>query len=1014
MKKNILSFLFTFLFIFSCAALSAQNTTVSGKITDATTAEPLVGVSILLKGTETGVISDENGSFSLEMPNRGTLVLSYIGFISQEIDVNGQRNLTLTLNPDPKTLNEVVVVGYGTQRKSDLTGAVASVKSKDIVAIATPSVEQALQGKIAGLLVTPSDGSPGAGAVLRVRGTGTLNNANPLYVVDGMILTNDNISFLNTNDIESVEVLKDASATAIYGARGANGVLIITTKKGVKRDKAEISLSSYYGQQYLQKKIALTNATEYATLINEAARNQAVSGGQDPKNVKPTYPTPSVLGVGTDWQNEIFREMAPMQNVNLAIRGGSENILYSISGDYFKQEGILKNGDYERMTLRINNDYKLNKRIRFGHNFSLINTNSLNTPGTLYDAYYAAPTVAPIDSAGKYGNVTSPAGVANPVASLFYFQKSNSSSFRVVGNAFVDVTLAKGLTFRSNFGLDWVQNEFRAFVPTFFVTSIQKNDVNSLNVTRDKIIDRLWENTANYTATFGKHRINALAGFTAQLNDFYNFSGRATNLIGDANNLENDIDDFLFLKDLATATSNESSEGARLASYLFRVNYTFNEKYLLTASFRRDGSSKFGPNKRFGNFPSAALGWRLKEEGFLKNVDWLSNLKLRASWGIIGNEKISSREVYPIVQRGLDAIFGADEKINLGGTATKLSNPNIQWEETTQTDIGFEMGFFKNRLTAEVDWYNRITDRILIGVPIPGYVGAIAPVINAAKVQNKGWDINLGWRDAVGSFNYNINAIVSIVNNEVLSLGEGKEELLAGGVGEGGKLATRTVPGLPIGAFYGYKIAGVYQNAAQIKASPKTITQVYPGDLIYADITGNDTVTTADRTFLGSPIPTLTYSINTGFEIKGFDFSAQLTAVSGNKLVNAKRIARFSTGNFESTFLNRWNGEGTSNFEPRVTIGGRNYEVSERFLEDGSFVALRSMQIGYTLPLSISQKIRLRTLRIFASATNLAMWTNYSGYTPEVVRGGNVLEVGIDSGTYPVARTYTAGINVVF
>ena len=1009
MKKQLLLSVIMLLNI----AVFGQKMTVKGKVTDTKSGETLVGVNVVLKGTKTGTITDVDGNYQLNAAAKGTIVFTYVGYLPKEMTFENGKTLDISLDADDATLKELVVVGYGTQRKSDLTGSVATVKSKELTAIATPSVEQALQGKVAGLMVTPSSGAPGAGAILRIRGTGTIGNANPFYVVDGMLLTNDDISFLNANDIESVEVLKDASATAIYGSRGANGVIIITTKKGMKNEKAAVSVTSYFGQQSLQRKINLTNATDYATLINEALRNQAVTGGLDPTKVAPKYPTPSVFGVGTDWQDAIFRSTAPMQNLNIAVRGGSENVNYSVSGDYFKQEGILKNGDYERLTLRINNEYKLSSNVKIGHNFSLINVTQNITPNTLYDAYYAAPTVAPVDSVGKYGNVTSPAGVANPVASLYYNQKNKSSNFRTVGNVYLDVQLFKGLTFRSNVGLDWGLSEKRTFVPVFFVTSIQKNDVNSLNVERNKLFDRLWENTLNYETTIGKHRFNVLGGYTAQMNDFYKLTGSGQNLLGDANNLENNIDDFLYLKDLPNVTSSEESNGSRLASLLFRVNYTFNDRYLLTASFRRDGSSKFGPNKRFGSFPSVALGWRIKEEGFLKNKDWLSNAKLRASWGVIGNEKIDANAVYPIIKRDLATVFGPAEKVFSGGTSTKLANPNIQWEETEQADVGVELGFLNNRLTAEIDWYRRVTDKILIDVPIAGYVGAEAPVINAAKVLNSGFDINVGWRDRIGDFGYNFNAIVSTIHNEVLGLGEGKEELLDGGVGEGGKLATRTIPGLPIGAFFGYKVSGVYQNLAQIKASPKTIGDVFPGDLIYTDVDGNDTVNTKDRTYFGSPIPNLTYSFNVGFDFKGFDFSAQIMGVSGNKIINAKRIARFSTGNFENTFLSRWTGEGTSNNEPRVTIGGRNYEVSERFLEDGAFVSLRNVQIGYSIPLSILSKIRLKTFRIYVGATNLALWTKYTGYTPEVT-SNRVLAVGIDSGVYPVARTYTIGVSAGF
>lgn len=1006
MKKLLFTHI---LALFSLAAF-AQVITVQGKVTDAKTNEALIGVSIVVKGTTNGTVTDLDGNFSLDKvsPN-GMLTFSYVGYVPQDVAVSSQRTINIALEEESATLKEIVVVGYGTQRKSDVTGAVASVKGKDIASIATPSVAQALQGKIAGVLVTPESGSPGAGAIIRIRGTGTLNNSNPFYVIDGLL--SDDISFVNPNDVESVEVLKDASATAIYGSRGANGVIIVTTKRG-KSGKPIIGLSSYYGSQELLKKIPLANATEYATLRNIAAKN---FGAPQP------YANPSAFGEGTDWQDEIFRT-APMQNVNLSARGGNDMMTYSISGDYFKQEGILQNGDYQRLSLRINNEYKLNKIIKIGHNFSIIDTKSNYAPGTIYNAYYAPPTVAPIDSLGKFGNTTSDGSVGNPVAQRYYERYNDGKGFRAVGNFFIDLNLFKGLTYRSNFGLDLANNEAKRFVPVFRVTDIQKNDINSLSASRSKSLNKLWENTMTYDNTFGKHHINLLAGVTAQIDDNWFLGGSATNLPGDVNNIDGNIKDLLYLRaGTAGFTVTESSAGWRMFSQLYRTNYSYNDKYLLTASLRIDKSSKFGKNRRTGNFPSIGLGWRVKEEAFLKDVDWLSTFKLRGSWGIIGNEKIDQNSKSPPVTDKLDAIFGNSEKFFPGATITRLANPDLHWEETKQMDFGFEAGFLNNRLTTEIDWYKRTTYDILSSLPIPGFIGASEPpVVNSASVFNQGLDINLGWRDRLKKgFGYSLNAIISTVHNEVISLGEGKTEIFSGGVGEGGKLGTRTVIGLPIGAYYGYKVDGVFQNTEELNKYPKRVGEmankdVFPGDLRYADTNGDGVITDKDRTYLGSPIPTLTYTFNLGADFKGVDFSVQILGVQGNKVMNAKRLARFSTGNFEKTFLNGWTGEGTSNFEPRVTIGGRNYEVSERFIEDGAFTSIRNAQIGYTLPLSISNKIKMSSFRIYVSATNLKTWTKYTGYTPEIVNGGDSFSVGIDRGAYPVAKTVTVGLNANF
>jgi TonB-linked SusC/RagA family outer membrane protein len=779
MKKRLLIYLFLAL----NGTLFGQTATVQGKVMDAKTNEALIGVSVLVKGTTQGTVTNIDGNFTLEKvsPN-AILTFSYIGYLSQDASTSKQ-NLSILLEEETSTLKEIVVVGYGTQKRSDVTGAVASVRGKDIASIATPSVAQALQGKIAGVLVTPESGSPGAGAIIRIRGTGTLNNSNPFYVVDGLL--SDDISFVNPNDVESIEVLKDASATAIYGSRGANGVIIVTTKRG-KSGKAVIGLSSYYGVQSLLKKIPLANATEYATLRNIAAKN---FNGPIP------YPNPSLFGEGTDWQNEIFRD-APMKNVNLSARGGNDMMTYSISGDYFKQDGILQNGDFERLTLRINNDYKLNKFIKIGHNISIISTKNNNAPGIIYNAYYAPPTVAPIDSAGKFGNTTSDGSVGNPVATRYYERYNGGEGFRTAGNVYLDATLFKGLTYRSNFGLDLANSEEKVFVPLYRVTDIQKTDYNALRVKRSKNTNKLWENTLNYDNTFGKHHLNLLAGVTTQLYDEYFMKGEGTNLIGDANNIDGNIKDLLYLR-LATAgfTTTEESKGWRMFSQLYRANYSFRDKYLLTASMRVDKSSKFGKNRRTGYFPSVGLGWRLKEEAFLKNVDWVSNLKLRGSWGKTGNDKIDQDSKSPPVTSKLDAIFSSTEKFYSGATITKLANPNLHWEETQQTDIGIEAGFLNNRLTTEIDWYRRTTYDILSALPIPSFIGASdPPVVNSASVLNQGIDFNLAWRDRIKrAFGYNIGIIVSTIHNEVVSLGEGKNEIFSGGVGEGGKLGTRTV-----------------------------------------------------------------------------------------------------------------------------------------------------------------------------------------------------------------------------
>ena len=976
--------------------LQAQDFPVSGKVLEEN-GSPLIGVNIALKNSlDIGTTSDLDGNYSLvaKSPN-DTIVYSYIGFQSQIIPINSRQSIDIVLLEAGELLDELVIIGYGVQRKSDLTGSVSTVKADEITRIPTASVDQALQGKVAGVQVTPVSGAPGAAAIIRVRGIGTLNDASPLFVVDGMLF--DDVSFLNPNDVESIEVLKDASATAIYGSRGANGVIIISTKKGQESKDAIIEFSTYFGQQQLIKNIDLTNAFEYATLANEVAQNEGIGL---------PFEDPSIYGEGTDWQNEIFQR-APMSNYQLSFKGGTDKILYNISGNLFKQEGIVKGSDFQRFTIRVNSEYKLKTWAKLGHNIALMRRDYVNAANVISSAYRADPTVMPIDSANNYGNTSIRASVANPTAQIDFNSNDNFGS-RAIGNIYLDLQPLKGLTFRTNFGLDLEHNQGKSFNQIYYVSAIQQNDETSLSLYSDRTQSWLWENTITYNLELASHRINLLGGITAQEFQFENFGGSRTGIPGESEELF-----FLSAGELDGQTNYNSSFEWSLLSYLFRANYVFKDRYLFTASMRADGSSKFGENNRFGYFPSLALGWNVIHEPFMQDINVLDRLKIRGSSGKTGNEKIGAYAGRAVVTSNLNAVFGTQEALNFGASIITLSNPNIRWEETSQTDIGIEVGLLNNRLTTEIDYYTRITDGVLIDVPIPDYVGSENnPVINAAKVLNTGFDINLEWRDSKGEFSYYLGAIASTINNEVLELGEGKEEIFGGDLGVGGKLGTRTQVGLPIGAFYGYKTDGIFQNDEEIANSP-TIGDEKPGDLRFVDTNGDGEISTEDRTYLGSPVPDFIFGLNAGASYGGFDFSIEFNGQNGNKLFNAKKMARFGTYNFERSFLDRWTEEGSSNEEPRVTNGGHNYNVSDHFMEDGSFFRLRNIQIGYSLPESLLKKIQISRVRIYVSGTNLKTWTEYSGYTPEIT-SGSVISVGIDQGVYPIAKTWLFGANVTF
>lgn len=972
----------------------SQDNMVSGKVTT-TDNEPLPGVNVVIQGTAQGTVTDIDGNFALPVPNADAiLVFSFIGYAAQEVPVNGRSMINVTLEEDIEQLEEVVVVGYGTQRKSDLTGSISQLNGEELTVIPTPSVTQAIQGKVAGVQVTQNSGEPGATSTVRIRGVGTLNNSSPLYVVDGMLM--DDISFLNPNDIESLTVLKDASAAAIYGARGANGVIIVTTKGGGYNQEPVFTVDAYYGWQTVASKIELANATQYAQLSNEVSINEGRA---------PIFANPAALGEGTDWQDVIF-DTAPVQNYQIGVKGGSDNVSYNVTANYFRQDGIVRGSDYERTTLRINNEYKFSDAVTFGHNIALVYSTKNLVPNVTETAYRADPTLPVRNAAGNFSDLSVNSSSGNPAASLFY---SNNSEYEIrgVGNLFMDVRFLEHFTFRTNLGLDAEYQQGKNFLPVFFVSSIQQNEENDLDLRTFRSRNWLWENTVTYNREWEEHRLTVLGGITTQ--DFY-----SEDLDASRDNLLGETESFYYLDagEEITQTNSNIARSWSMLSYLFRTNYSFLDRYLLTASLRVDGSSRFGANNRYGYFPSVAVGWRIIDEAFMQDVELLSNLKLRGSWGMIGNDKIGEYEGRPLATGNLGAVFGEEETLYNGVSLIDPSNPDIQWEATTTLDVGVEFGLLQNRLTGEVDYYNRETSDILVAVPIPAYVGANSnPTINAARVKNEGFDFNLDWRESRDAFSYNIGIVASTVKNEVLELGQGREPIFDGPVANG-NLATRTDVGDPIGSFYGLRTIGVIQNQDDLDQYPHYNNSV-PGDLLFADTDGNGIINAEDRVNLGSPVPDFLFGMNMGVTYREFDLSLSINGQTGNKIYNAKKGSRFGTYNFEESYLNRWTGPGTSNTEPRATNGGNNYNVSDRFLEDGDFIRLRNIQLGYTLPANISDRLNVSSVRVYVSGTNLITLTDYSGYTPEI-GGGSVLNTSIDRGVYPIARTITAGLHVAF
>ncbi|CAD5282252.1 MULTISPECIES: TonB-dependent receptor [unclassified Imperialibacter] len=993
----------------SQATAVAQASVVKGKVTSQDDGEGLPGVSIQVEGTSRGTVTDFEGTYSLELQSGDNkLIYSFIGYKTVTVDVGSRSVIDLVMEPDIEQLEEIVVVGYGVQRKSDVTGAVASVRGADLTKIPAANPMQALQGKVAGVQVSSGSGQPGAAPVVRIRGVGTFNDSSPIYVVDGVILSD--ISFLNSSDIQSMEVLKDASATAIYGSRGANGVVIITTKQGkIGDEKTTFSVNTEYSVQKLSKKIDLLNGKEFATVVNDIS-----PGSYNNVDAVPN----------TDWQDLIF-DVAPIQNHQVSATGATKKTQYYVGLGYFNQQGIIDKSKYERLTLKLNNTYKFSDNVRLGNNITVAPYSQQVAPGVVYQVYRAQPVAVPRYDDGSFGVVPN---VGNPLADL-----ENSNNFnkglRTVGNVFTDIKLFKDFTFRSSFGVDMAYNKNKSFTPAYTVynadgtASQQQNLYSDLSKENRENFTWLWENTLTYNKEFGKHRVEGLAGFTSQKTTSEYLSIRGENILRDGQDFWYLRPSYIVDESNNINTLNSIANGVdagqyySMASVLFRVNYTYDERFLFTGTFRRDGSSKFTDSNKYASFPSLALGWNVINESFMQNITALTNLKVRASWGAIGNEKIRYNRQFSLVQNELNPVFGVEEALNPGASYGVTGNPDLKWETTYQTDLGLEFGLLNQRLTGELDYYRRETQDILVDLLTPGHLGngqGQRVTYNAGSVLNSGFEFNLGWSDEIQGVKYRIGALGSTVHNEVLSVGgnSGVDSTLVGGYLGDGRPVTLSREGLPIGAFYGYQIVGVFQNQAELDAYPHD-SQARPGDLIIRDVNGDGKISLADRTYMGSPIPTFIYGFNLEASYKGFDINVDFQGQMGNKIFNGKEVVRPDPYNFERHVINRWTGEGTSTTEPRASFGGINFAPSTRFIQDGSFLRFRNMTIGYTIPDAALERINMNQVRVYVRGTNLFTATKFTGYSPEF-GSEDVLSSNIDRGAYPVSAIYSAGLNISF
>ena len=1005
MKKNrnfTRFFLVTLWMLALSITVFAQTSRVTGTIVDPM-GEPIIGANVQVKGTATGSITDLDGNFSFEAPQSGVLVISYVGYRTGEVAL-GQSSYRIVLEEDSELLDEVIVVGYGTQRKSDLTGSVTSIKADDLKGLVSSNASEALQGK-SGVFVT-NVGGPGSAPVVKIRGIGTNGDSSPLYVVDGMMV--DDIQFLNSNDIASMNVLKDASATAIYGSRGANGVIMITTKSG-QTGRPVVSYSGMEGFQFITRKVDTADGSQYAQLANIMSENEGLGK---------VYDNTSQYGKGTSWIDEITRN-GWTRDHQVAVNGGSDAVTYNMSVGYFSQKGIFKSTEYDRFSLRLNNSYKLTNRIKVGHNLSLAVSNTpfeLNYRVTR-SVLGASPLVVPKNADGEWNSMQD-AEFINPLAELVLNSDFNSNNIRFVGNFWGELNIMEGLTFRTSFGEDWSHTYWDSFKPAYNINSShQSNATNTYDESYRTRNSWLWENTLTYDKTFNEiHRLNVLAGYSAEKTTYRTLGANGKNYAIDDTDYASISSATLANRTVVTAAPWTTSR----LSYMFRLNYALKDRYLLTTTIRADGSSKFGTNNRWGYFPSAALGWRVSEENFLKDkADWLNNLKIRASWGQTGNDKIENNVSYQLVSQidEYHALFNG--VFSPGAGIMSASNPNIKWERTEQLDLGFDFGVLDNRLSFEFDYFTRKTKDLLMILPLAGgTTGYSATYSNAGSVRNRGVEFTLRWQDNTKPFKYGLSLTGSTFKNEVLDW----KGQTGGGAVWSTKSVTRIEEGEPLNFFYGYDVIGIYRTQGDIdkwnqyaagKGQSVYHADAKLGDPIFRDVNGDGHINGDDQTNIGSQYPKFTGGLGINFEYKDFDFNADFTASVGAKMMNSNYTSvTSSTSNMHKDWLDSWTPSNPEAQMPRLVNGSitDNFNTSYDVLK-ADYFKLRNVELGYTLPNNLLGQYGISKIRIFANAANLLYFTPYKGFSPEFSFWG---DTGVDYNSYPLSSSVNFGLNVTF
>ncbi|MDN5212934.1 TonB-dependent receptor [Fulvivirgaceae bacterium BMA12] len=1008
--------------------------TISGKVTDEN-GVGLPGANVLAKESNIGTVTDIDGNYKLSIPGEaGILIFSYVGYLTEEVEINGRDVVDVQLVPDVETLSEVVVVGYGTVQRRDLTGAVTSVAGEEIQKTPANTFVQSLQGRVAGVDIRAASNAPGGGIRIRVRGTNSINaSSEPLYVIDGFPIDNinftpqgagnnapaaDPLSSISPSEIASIEVLKDASATAIYGARGANGVVIITTKRG-KHGKASINFDYSLNVAKVRKKLDLANAEELAILTNE----WAVNNGQPLIYDGVNKPLPEELGEGTDWQDVIFRT-ALTHTYNLSISGGTENTKYLLSGSYLDQDGIIIESNFKRAGIKFNLDQRVSDRINLGFNLNANRSVNDAVPSDgsgfqhdspLWNALATTPVIPVRDADGNFVHnhdetvkiLENPVSIAETRTDIAYTN-------RILSNAFVDIEVIEGLTFRGNFGADIINSKRNVYIPTTAETQALPN-VGIASVGTVQSVNWLAEYTLTYKKAFGTdHRLTALAGYTVQTRQTENVFSRSDEFFTDK----------LEFNNLGVGAnprpSGSGSTETGLLSYIGRVNYIFKDRYIFTGTLRRDGSSKFGDDNKWGVFPSAALAWRIGDENFMQGAGIFSDLKLRTSYGLTGNQNIGSYASLALYNSTRPIIGGAPV---IGLIPNRIPNPDLKWEKTSQFNAGVDMELLDGKINFSVDYYIKRTSDLLLNVSIPNQSGYGNSIQNIGEVENKGFEFSLGFNSAFGELQWNSNFNISINRNKLVSLPDGTERLIFGiGRGESAHGRSIAIPGKPLGLFYGYRFGGIWQTEEEIIEAGNTVGGINrPGLVRYEDLNGdgfnrNDD----DREVVGDPNPDFIFGIANDFSYKNFGLSIFINGSYGNEIADLNRIGLLAQPQkhnvYQQVFNERWQGPGTGNtIEAPLTNAGEWKNFSDRDVLDGSYLRVKTINLSYNLPVSSLGKEWLRNAQLYVAGDNLITITNYTGFDPEVdlYQSQNV-QLGVDNGAYPAAKSIRFGVKLGF